>query len=136
MRKAILIVCLALVTSLGTTAAIASAHQPSKSWVHWWVAKMEAKRLGIVGVQWVCLESLVTRENAEPPKTWDPQKWNGAGSGAYGLPQALPGYKMSSEGPDWKINAATQIRWMIKYAKGRYDGVCQADRFQRSHGYY
>jgi hypothetical protein len=41
-------------------------------------------------------------------------------SGAYGIPQALPGSKMSSAGPNWQSDAATQIRWGLHYIKGRY----------------
>lgn len=47
-------------------------------------------------------------------------------SGAYGIPQSLPGNKMASEGSDWKTNPVTQIRWMIKYVNGRYGGWQQA----------
>ena len=39
-------------------------------------------------------------------------------SGAYGIPQALPGSKMASEGSDWRTNPATQIIWAIKYMEG------------------
>ena len=38
-------------------------------------------------------------------------------SGAYGIPQALPGSKMASAGPDWQTSAATQIRWGLGYIK-------------------
>ncbi|HEY7009635.1 MAG TPA: hypothetical protein VH395_11885 [Jatrophihabitantaceae bacterium] len=41
-------------------------------------------------------------------------------SGAYGIPQALPGSKMSSAGPNWHSNARTQIRWGLGYIKSRY----------------
>ena len=41
-------------------------------------------------------------------------------SGAYGIPQSLPGRKMASEGSDWETNPITQLRWMVKYVKGRY----------------
>jgi hypothetical protein len=47
-------------------------------------------------------------------------------SGAYGIPQALPGVKMSSEGEDWLTNPATQIRWGVKYIKARYGSACGA----------
>lgn len=50
-------------------------------------------------------------------------------SGAYGIPQALPGEKMASEGADWKTNPVTQIKWMIKYVNGRYGGWKQALEF-------
>ena len=38
-------------------------------------------------------------------------------SGAYGIPQALPGSKMASAGPDWETNPATQIEWGLTYIK-------------------
>jgi hypothetical protein len=41
-------------------------------------------------------------------------------SGAYGIPQALPGGKMASAGPDWRTSATTQIRWGLRYIAGRY----------------
>ena len=41
-------------------------------------------------------------------------------SGAYGIPQSLPGNKMASEGDDWETNGQTQIRWGLKYIQGRY----------------
>jgi hypothetical protein len=41
-------------------------------------------------------------------------------SGAYGIPQSLPGNKMAEVGSDWETNPITQIKWMIKYVKGRY----------------
>jgi hypothetical protein len=106
---------------------------------HWSVhkkAKWEANRLGIRGEQWLCLESLVVRENGESPPSWNPRKWNGSGSSAYGLPQALPGSKMASEGGDWSWNPRTQIRWLIRYSKERYGSVCNANSFQWAHNYY
>lgn len=44
-------------------------------------------------------------------------------SGAYGLPQALPGSKMSSSGADWATNYQTQLRWFWGYCAGRYGSV-------------
>lgn len=57
-------------------------------------------------------------------------------SGAYGIPQALPGHKMASAGADWKTNPVTQIRWMIGYVNGRYGGWDQAWAFWQSHHWY
>lgn len=57
-------------------------------------------------------------------------------SGAYGIPQALPGSKMSSMGSDWATNPVTQIRWMIGYVNGRYGGWQQALDYWYSHGWY
>lgn len=45
---------------------------------------------------------------------------NYSGDRAYGIPQALPGHKMSSHGSDWKTNPVTQLRWMQDYVMGRY----------------
>lgn len=50
-------------------------------------------------------------------------------SGAYGIPQSLPGNKMASMGADWETNPVTQIRWMDRYVKGRYGGWQQALNF-------
>lgn len=44
-------------------------------------------------------------------------------SGAYGLPQALPGSKMSSHGSDWQSNYQTQLKWFWDYCKGRYGSI-------------
>lgn len=49
-----------------------------------------------------------------------------ASSGAYGIPQALPGSKMASAGADWETNPVTQIRWMISYVTTRYGGWKEA----------
>ena len=58
-----------------------------------------------------------------------------ASSGAYGIPQALPGSKMASEGSDWQTNPVTQIRWMAKYVS-RYGGWQGALAFWNSHHWY
>lgn len=59
-----------------------------------------------------------------------------AGSGAYGIPQALPGSKMASMGADWETNPVTQIKWMIGYVTGRYGGWSQALNYWYAHGWY
>ncbi|MGX7678080.1 aggregation-promoting factor C-terminal-like domain-containing protein [Jatrophihabitans sp. DSM 45814] len=41
-------------------------------------------------------------------------------SGAYGIPQALPGSKMAAAGPNWQSDARTQIAWGLSYIAGRY----------------
>ncbi|QCX81280.1 Murein DD-endopeptidase MepM [Streptomyces sp. YIM 121038] len=50
-------------------------------------------------------------------------RWNADNptSDAYGIPQALPGRRMASAGPDWRTNAKTQIRWGMGYIKDRPD---------------
>ena len=76
-----------------------------------------------------CLNNIWTREsgwvyNAENP------------SGAYGIPQALPGSKMASAGADWMTNPATQIRWGLGYIKSTYGDPCSAWAFWQGHSYY
>jgi hypothetical protein len=57
-------------------------------------------------------------------------------SGAYGIPQALPGSKMASAGADWQTNPATQIRWGLGYIKAIYGNPCKAWAFEEANGYY
>lgn len=57
-------------------------------------------------------------------------------SGAYGIPQALPGRKMRTEGRDWKTNPDTQIRWGVKYVKVKYGTPCRALKVKRARGWY
>jgi biotin carboxyl carrier protein len=57
-------------------------------------------------------------------------------SGAYGIPQALPGSKMASAGPDWQSNAATQIRWGLGYIKSLYGSPCGAWSHEQASGWY
>ena len=47
-------------------------------------------------------------------------------SGAYGIPQALPGSKMATAGADWQTNPATQITWGLGYISARYGTPCGA----------
>jgi hypothetical protein len=80
--------------------------------------------------QMSCLDSLWTRES-----NWNPQAHN-ASSGAHGIPQALPGSKMASAGPDWESNPVTQIKWGLGYIEGRYGSPCNAWGHSESHGWY
>jgi hypothetical protein len=57
-------------------------------------------------------------------------------SGAYGIPQALPGSKMASAGADWETNPATQIKWGLSYIKQLYGNPCGAWAFEEANGYY
>lgn len=92
--------------------------------------------LGGNRVEWDCLMSIVWVEN----RTMDPTLDYGHGHGnvyeAYGIPQANPGHKMSSAGPDWRTNPETQLRWMIGYCRGRYGSVCGAAAARQSQGWY
>jgi resuscitation-promoting factor RpfB len=59
-----------------------------------------------------------------------------ASSGAYGIPQALPGSKMAAYGADWQTNPRTQILWGLAYIQGRYGTPCQAWASWQSQGWY
>jgi hypothetical protein len=65
-------------------------------------------------------------------------RWNAenASSGAYGIPQALPGSKMASAGADWRTNPVTQITWGLTYIRDSYGSPCGAWSFKQSHGWY
>jgi len=80
--------------------------------------------------QYSCLVSLWNKESG-----WNYQAMNRS-SGAYGIPQALPGSKMSSAGADWQTNAATQISWGLGYISGRYGTPCGAWGQSQSVGWY
>lgn len=57
-------------------------------------------------------------------------------SGAYGIPQALPGDKMASFGSDWATNGETQIRWGLSYIKSQYGSPSSAWEMFQSRGWY
>lgn len=57
-------------------------------------------------------------------------------SGAYGIPQALPGKKMAKFGDDWRDNPITQVKWGIFYIKGRYGTSCRALQHSYNTGWY
>jgi hypothetical protein len=81
------------------------------------------------GEQFRCFSNIVERESG-----WNVHAQNP--SGAYGLVQALPGSKMSSAGPDWRHNAATQIRWGLNYMEKRYGSPCGAWSFWQANNWY
>jgi hypothetical protein len=70
--------------------------------------------------QMPCLDKLFTKESG-----WNPKARNKS-SGAFGIPQALPGNKMATEGADWETNPVTQIKWGLTYIKNRYKTPCAA----------
>ena len=77
-----------------------------------------------------CLVSLWNRESG-----WNYQAENPS-SGAYGIPQALPGSKMVSAGSDWATNPVTQITWGLGYIAGRYGSPCGAWAHSEATGWY
>jgi cell wall-associated NlpC family hydrolase len=80
--------------------------------------------------QFGALNSIIMAESS-----W---RWNAANpSGAYGIPQALPGSKMAAAGSDWRTNPDTQLRWMIDmYIPQRYGNPANAWAFHQRMGWY
>ena len=77
-----------------------------------------------------CIDQIWTQESG-----WNVHADNPS-SGAYGIPQALPGSKMASAGADWQNDAATQIKWGLGYIKASYGTPCNAAAFKLAHGWY
>lgn len=77
-----------------------------------------------------CLQPLWNLESG-----WNVYASN-ANSGAYGIPQALPGSKMASAGADWQTSAATQIRWGLGYIQSDYGTPCGAWSHEQAYGWY
>jgi hypothetical protein len=84
---------------------------------------------GFASSQWGCLDDLWQRESG-----WVYNAENA--SGAYGIPQALPGSKMASAGPDWQTNPTTQIKWGLGYIKSTYGTPCTAWSHEEADGWY
>jgi len=80
--------------------------------------------------EYQCLVNLWQKESG-----WNPHAENSS-SGAYGIPQALPGSKMASAGSDWQDNPATQIAWGLGYIKGVYGTPCGAWGHSQSNNWY
>ena len=85
---------------------------------------------GMSSAEFGCLDNIWSQESG-----WNIHADNPSSS-AYGIPQALPGSKMSSAGPDWANNAETQIRWGLGYIRDRYGSACGAWGFKSGHGWY
>jgi hypothetical protein len=94
------------------------------------VARAMLPEFGFSSDQFSCLDSLYVSES-----DWNVHADNPSSS-AYGIPQALPGSKMASAGPDWEDNPATQIRWGLGYIQSRYGTPCAAWSYKQSHNWY
>jgi uncharacterized protein YabE (DUF348 family) len=94
------------------------------------IARQLLPSYGFSDSQFGCLVSLWNKESH-----WNVYAQNGS-SGAYGIPQALPGSKMASVGSDWRTNPTTQIKWGLGYIKGRYGTPCSAWSHSQRYGWY
>jgi hypothetical protein len=77
-----------------------------------------------------CFNNIIIRESMWKIDATNPS------SGAYGIPQALPGSKMATAGADWQYNPETQIRWGLGYIQARYGSPCGAWGHSQSTGWY
>jgi hypothetical protein len=94
------------------------------------VARAMLLRQGGSEAEWNCLDELWGRESG-----WETTITNSS-SGAYGIPQALPAWKMAAAGSDWRTNPVTQIRWGLSYIGDKYGTACVALSHSDSYGYY
>lgn len=77
-----------------------------------------------------CLVDLWNRESNWLTSAMNPY------SGAYGIPQSLPGDKMAAAGSDWRTNYRTQIHWGLSYIAQRYKAPCGAWAHSELKGWY
>jgi hypothetical protein len=89
------------------------------------VARLLLPEYGFSEAQWPCLDQLWIGES-------DWRWWaSNSSSGAYGIPQSLPGNKMATVAGDWRTNPVTQIKWGLDYIKRSYGSPCNAlDQWQ------
>lgn len=97
---------------------------PAGDHKHW------LKQAGIPESWFNGLNSIIQQESGWRVNATNPS------SGAYGIPQSLPGNKMASAGSDWRTNPITQLKWMYSYIKERYGGLQNALSFRATHGWY
>jgi uncharacterized protein YabE (DUF348 family) len=114
-------------STLAASAPSAPAPSPGTSKA---IARQLLANRGWGDAQYNCLVTLWDHESGWRVHAANP-------SGAYGIPQALPGYKMSSAGPDWQNSATTQIKWGLGYIASRYGTPCGAwSSWQANGGWY
>jgi hypothetical protein len=111
-----------------TPAAAAKPATPSGSPQQ--IAQAMLGSYGWSASQFSCLQPLWNAESG-----WNASASNPS-SGAFGIPQALPGSKMASAGADWQTNPATQIRWGLGYIRSVYGSPCSAWSHEEAYGWY
>jgi hypothetical protein len=114
------------VTASNSLAATAATPDPGSAQA---IAQQLVTARGWGADQYNCLVSLWNKESGWRVNAYNP-------SGAYGIPQALPGSKMASAGADWQTNPATQITWGLNYISGVYGTPCGAWGHSQSFNWY
>jgi hypothetical protein len=108
----------------------ASATVPAGSGSPRQIAQAMLASFGWAPSQFSCLDPLWEHESSWSVSAANP------GSGAFGIPQALPGSRMASAGPDWQTSATTQIKWGLQYIKGTYGSPCAAWAHEEATSWY
>ena len=108
----------------------ASSAVPAASGSPRQIAQATLGSFGWPSSQFSCLDPLWEHESRWSVTAANP------GSGAFGIPQALPGSRMASAGPDWQTSAATQITWGLRYIRDTYGSPCAAWSHERATGWY
>jgi uncharacterized protein YabE (DUF348 family) len=90
------------------------------------IAQSMAAARGWGSDQFSCLVTMWNHESGWRVNAANP-------SGAYGIPQALPGSKM---GPGWQTDARVQISWGLGYIASRYGTPCGAWALWQQQGWY
>jgi hypothetical protein len=112
-------------TALVPTPSVPPSQQASQQ-----IARNMLRSFGWSGRQFKYLDLLWEAESS-----WNASAENPS-TGAYGIPQAVPGSKMSAAGPDWQTDAATQIRWGLGYIKTAYGSPRSAWEHEVTSGWY
>jgi hypothetical protein len=102
----------------------------TKVYSRWYAQQWISYKYNWNATQFGCLSALWGRESG-----WRLNAHNRS-SGAYGIPQALPGRKMAIIARDWKTNPETQIKWGAGYIHTRYGTACSAWSHHRNYGWY
>lgn len=108
----------------------AAAAVPAASGSPRQIAEAMLGSFGWSSSQFSCLDPLWEHESRWSVTAANP------GSGAFGIPQALPGSRMASAGPDWETSAATQITWGLRYIRDTYGSPCAAWSHAQATGWY
>jgi hypothetical protein len=108
----------------------AAAAVPAASGSPRQIAQAMLGSFGWSSSQFSCLDPLWEHESRWSVTAANP------GSGAFGIPQALPGSRMASAGPDWQTSAATQITWGLRYLRDTYGSPCAAWSHEQATGWY
>ena len=108
-------------SSIGTTVPVGTMQQ----WAHDYLLSNGGSEADFTATVYIISHESGWQVNASNPS-----------SGAYGLPQALPGSKMAAFGSDWSTNYQTQLKWFFNYCNSRYGSIQGAYSYWLSHHWY